>query len=86
MAGISISGAVSKIDTGSIVDGLVSLQANQQTLLKNKQSAAQMTLGSAGVPESFIVDGQGVIRYQHIGEIRANQLPLILQKLREAAQ
>lgn len=43
MAGIQISGAVSKMDTASIVDGLVSLQANQQTLLKSKQSAAQKT-------------------------------------------
>ncbi|GAA4017109.1 DsbE family thiol:disulfide interchange protein [Sphingomonas swuensis] len=29
----------------------------------------QMALGSSGVPETFIVDGRGVIRYQHIGPL-----------------
>jgi cytochrome c biogenesis protein CcmG/thiol:disulfide interchange protein DsbE len=38
------------------------------------------------VPESFVIDGKGVIRYQHIGVIRAEDLPLIRDKLKEAAQ
>jgi cytochrome c biogenesis protein CcmG, thiol:disulfide interchange protein DsbE len=46
----------------------------------------QLALGSSGVPETYVIDGDGVIRYQHIGEIRADQLPLILQKLEEAGQ
>lgn len=49
-------------------------------------SAIQLALGSSGVPETFVIDGKGVIRYQHIGEIRADQVPLILEKLTEAAQ
>lgn len=49
-------------------------------------SAVQFALGSSGVPESFIIDGKGVIRYQHIGEIRVDDLPLILAKLKEAEQ
>jgi cytochrome c biogenesis protein CcmG/thiol:disulfide interchange protein DsbE len=39
---------------------------------------AQMALGSSGVPESFIVDGKGVIRYQHIGPIMPQDLPTIM--------
>ncbi len=39
------------------------------------QSAVQIALGSSGVPESFIVDGRGVIRYQHIGPIEAGDVP-----------
>lgn len=46
----------------------------------------QVMLGSAGVPESFIVDGAGVIRYQHIGEIRPEQVPEIIEKWREASR
>lgn len=42
------------------------------------QSAAQFALGSAGVPESFIVDGQGVIRYQHVGPIMAQDMDAFL--------
>lgn len=44
----------------------------------------QLMIGSSGVPETFVIDGAGVIRYQHIGEIRPEQVPLILGKLREA--
>ncbi|MFP5395058.1 MAG: redoxin family protein [Alphaproteobacteria bacterium] len=49
-------------------------------------SSIQFALGSSGVPESFVIDGQGVIRYQHIGEIRAEQVPLILRKVQEAGE
>ncbi len=47
-------------------------------------SAVQLAIGSSGVPETFVIDGKGVIRYQHIGEIRPEQVPLILEKLKEA--
>lgn len=38
----------------------------------------QMALGSAGVPETFVVDGQGVIRHQHIGAIMPQDMAAIL--------
>jgi cytochrome c biogenesis protein CcmG/thiol:disulfide interchange protein DsbE len=44
----------------------------------------QIGLGSSGVPESFVVDGKGIIRYQHIGPIEASDVPLILAKLEQA--
>ena len=53
---------------------------------KDDVSAVQLAIGSSGVPESFVIDGKGVIRYQHIGVIRAEDLPLIREKLKEAAQ
>lgn len=46
MAGVSnlaISGAASGLDTQSIIDSLVKVQANQQTLLKTRQSTYQKT-------------------------------------------
>ena len=49
-------------------------------------SAVQMGIGSSGVPETFVIDGKGVIRYQHIGDIGPEDVPLILQKLQEAGQ
>ena len=47
-------------------------------------SQVQLALGSSGVPETFVIDGQGVIRYQHIGDIRDRDVPILLEKLREA--
>lgn len=49
-------------------------------------SQVQLAIGSSGVPETFVVDGKGVIRYQHIGDIRAEDVPMILGKLEEAAR
>jgi cytochrome c biogenesis protein CcmG/thiol:disulfide interchange protein DsbE len=48
------------------------------------QSQVQIALGSSGVPESFIVDGKGIILYQHIGAIAPSDVPMILSKLDQA--
>ena len=50
----------------------------------DEQSEIQIALGSAGVPESFIVDGRGIIRYQHIGPVEADDVPTILGELEKA--
>lgn len=42
-------------------------------------SRVQMAFGSSGVPETFIVDGRGIIRYQHIGDIRPETMAEIIQ-------
>lgn len=47
-------------------------------------SVVQFGIGSSGVPETFVVDGKGIIRYQHIGDIRVSDVPMLLEKLREA--
>jgi cytochrome c biogenesis protein CcmG/thiol:disulfide interchange protein DsbE len=48
------------------------------------ESRVQIALGASGVPESFIVDGKGVIRDQHIGPIEAADVPAIMRKLEAA--
>ena len=47
-------------------------------------SRVQLALGSSGVPESFVIDGRGVIRYQHVGPIEPADLPVILTELEKA--
>jgi len=41
-------------------------------------SKVQFALGSSGVPETFVVDGRGIIRHQHIGDIRPENVAEIL--------
>lgn len=48
------------------------------------RSGVQIALGSSGVPESFVIDGKGRIIYQHVGDIRADDVPMILQRMRDA--
>lgn len=47
-------------------------------------SEVQLAIGSSGVPETFVIDGKGVIRYQHIGDIRPEHVPLLLAELEKA--
>ena len=47
-------------------------------------SNVQIALGSAGLPETFIVDGKGIIRKQHIGAINPEDVPGIMSALGEA--
>ena len=47
-------------------------------------SEVQLAIGSSGVPETFVIDGKGVIRYQHIGDVRASDVPVLLAQLEQA--
>lgn len=42
------------------------------------QSRSMIALGASGVPESFIVDGAGVVRYHHVGAIGSQDFEAVL--------
>jgi cytochrome c biogenesis protein CcmG/thiol:disulfide interchange protein DsbE len=44
------------------------------------QSTVQMDFGSSGVPETYIVDPYGVVRYQHIGPLEPGDVAIIREK------
>jgi len=46
-------------------------------------SELMLEIGASGVPETYVIDAQGNIRYQHIGDIREETVPLLLEKLEE---
>ena len=48
------------------------------------ESRVQLALGSSGVPETFVVDGRGIIRYQHMGPIESQDVPAILERWKAA--
>lgn len=50
----------------------------------DKASAVQLAFGSSGIPESFVVNGHGVITYQHIGYIQPSDVPVILAEIGKA--
>jgi cytochrome c biogenesis protein CcmG/thiol:disulfide interchange protein DsbE len=50
----------------------------------DKDASLQLAIGSSGVPETYIIDGKGVIRYQHIGEIRATDMSRIVEEFEKA--
>ena len=47
-------------------------------------SQVQLSIGSSGVPETFVIDGTGRITYQHIGDVMARDVPVLMAELRKA--
>ena len=45
-------------------------------------SSIAIALGSTGVPETYVIDGKGIIRKQHIGELHAEDIEGLLATLR----
>ena len=50
----------------------------------DSEMAVQLKLGSSGVPETYVIGGDGTILYQHIGDIRAEHVPMLIEKVNAA--
>jgi cytochrome c biogenesis protein CcmG/thiol:disulfide interchange protein DsbE len=47
----------------------------------DQTSRLQIAIGSSGVPETFVIDGQGKIIRQHIGAVAEDDIPALLAAL-----
>jgi cytochrome c biogenesis protein CcmG, thiol:disulfide interchange protein DsbE len=54
-----------------------------QRIGSDPRSLVQMDLGSSGVPETFLIDGRGVIRRQYIGPLSRSNVAGIMKQLAE---
>ena len=82
--GVPIEGIAVRDRPADLADFLARNGDPYQRIGSDPQSQVQISLGSSGVPESFVVDGHGVIRYQQIGPIDPADVPMILAKLEQA--
>lgn len=83
-AGVEIDGVAIR-DARADVDAFLAKYGNPYSSIGlDARSTVQMALGSSGVPETFVIDSRGRIAYQHIGDIRADDVPMILQRLEAA--
>ena len=81
--GVKIDGIAIR-DTPSAVAAFFDRHGNPYARIgSDRNSSIQLAMGSVGVPETFIIDGKGVIRFQHIGPIKPEDVPGILAKLEE---
>jgi cytochrome c biogenesis protein CcmG/thiol:disulfide interchange protein DsbE len=83
-AGVHIVGIAIRDRPEDTADFLGKYGDPYERLGQDTQSRVQLALGSSGVPETFIVDGKGIIRQQHIGDIRPEELPAILSAVQAA--
>jgi cytochrome c biogenesis protein CcmG/thiol:disulfide interchange protein DsbE len=82
--GVPIDGIAVRDTPQELADFLARNGDPYERIGSDDQSRVQIDLGSSGVPESFIIDGKGVIRYQHIGAIEPGDVPMIMAKLEQA--
>ncbi|MEL7444463.1 MAG: DsbE family thiol:disulfide interchange protein [Pseudomonadota bacterium] len=47
-------------------------------------SELMLQIGASGVPETYVIDAQGVIQYQHIGDIRPEHISILMSELEKA--
>jgi len=83
-AGVTIDGIAIR-DTGPAIQDFLARNGDPYAAIgSDPESRVQLSLGSSGVPESFVIDGRGRIVLQHIGDIRAEDVPAIIDAIRSA--
>ena len=74
--------AIAVRDTPVAVQTFLNIHGDPyQRIGTDPQSAVQITLGSSGVPETFVVDGRGVIRHQYVGPLTEANIPGVIAQL-----
>lgn len=72
--GVPIDGVAIR-DTGPAVAEFLARNGDPYASIgDDKASAVQLALGSSGVPETFVIAGDGTILQQHVGDIRADEV------------
>lgn len=83
-AGVEID-AIAIRDTPEAVQAFLARHGDPYARIgDDKASRAQLALGSSGVPETFVIDAEGRIAYQHIGDIRDEHVATLLAQLEKA--
>lgn len=79
--GVQIDGIAIRDTPGGIAAFLGRYGNPYSRIGSDPTSRAQLALGSAGVPETFVIDGKGVIRLQFVGPIGRGDVPKVLEEL-----
>ena len=83
-SGVEIIGIAIR-DKPADVANFLARHGNPYTRIgSDRISEVQLAIGSSGVPETFVIDSKGVIRYQHIGDVGADDVPVLLAELEKA--
>ncbi len=80
--GVPIDAIAVKDTPAAVQDFLARYGDPYSAIGSDPDSAVQFALGSSGVPETFLLDGQGKIIEQHVGDIRADEVDVIAAKLK----
>lgn len=82
--GVPIVGVAIRDEPEAIARFLENYGNPYEAIARDDIAEVQLGLGSSGIPETFVIDGEGIIRYQHIGDIRADDVDEIYAAWRQA--
>jgi cytochrome c biogenesis protein CcmG, thiol:disulfide interchange protein DsbE len=66
---------------GVEIDG-IAIRDPYRRIGSDSEMAVQLKLGSSGVPETYVIGADGTIMFQHIGDIRVEHVPMLIEKLK----
>ena len=72
--GVPIVGIAIRDEPEAIAEFLEDYGNPYAAIARDDIAELQLALGSGGLPETFVIDGDGIIRYQHIGDIRESDV------------
>ena len=79
--------AIAYRDTPAQLDKVFSRHPNPFSRIGlDPYGRAALSFGITGAPESFIVDGKGIMRHRHVGEVREEDIPEILDLIADARE
>lgn len=84
--GLAIDGVAVRDTPADLAAFLVANGDPYRAIGNDPESRSMIALGSSGVPESFIVDARGTIRYQHIGAIGPQDVEDIAREYQAAGR
>jgi len=77
--------AIAIRDTAPAIAGFLRRNGDPyERIGSDRASQVQLALGSSGVPETFVIDGRGIVVKQIIGDIRPENVPDIVQAVKDA--
>lgn len=83
-AGVEIDAVAIRDTPAAIADFLARNGDPYASIGDDRASAVQLALGSSGVPETFVIGGDGRIVQQHVGDIRAEEVPGLIEAVENA--
>ncbi|WP_380778960.1 DsbE family thiol:disulfide interchange protein [Sphingomonas sp. R86520] len=77
--------AIAVRDTAPTIAGFLRRNGDPyERIGSDRAGRVQLALGSSGVPETFLIDGRGIVVKQIIGDIRPENVGEIAQALKDA--
>lgn len=83
-SGVEIIGVAVRDRPEAVADFLGRYGNPYSRIGSDEISSLMLEIGASGVPETYVIDAEGNIRYQHIGDVRESTVPVLLEKLEEA--